>query len=106
MPQTASAKKALRQNKKLQAHNRTYKNRIKKLSRQILDLLKENKQKEASELLPTYYKAVDKAVKRNILPKNTAARRKSVLTKKIAGVSKKETAQEETIAAESSSQAS
>jgi small subunit ribosomal protein S20 len=83
VPQTTSAKKALRQNKKRRARNKTYKNRIKKLSRQISDLVKENKQKEAVELLPGYYKAVDKATRRNILHKNTAARRKSVITRRI-----------------------
>ena len=77
MPQLESAKKALRQSKKHQGRNKKYKNRIKKLYRQILDLSHDGKTKEATKLLPTYYKAIDKATKKNILHKNTAARKKS-----------------------------
>lgn len=39
----------------------------------------------AAELLPTAYKAIDKAAKRGILKKNTASRKKSVLARKVAG---------------------
>ena len=85
MPNLPNAKKALRQSKKHQMRNRQYKNRIKKLYRQISDLSNENKTKEAIKLLPTYYKAVDKAAKKNILHKNTAARKKSFVTKLSAG---------------------
>lgn len=81
MPQLESAKKALRQSKKRQGHNKRYKNRIKKLYRQILDLSHQGKTKEAGKLLPVYYKAIDKAAKKNILHKNTAARKKSFATR-------------------------
>ena len=40
--------------------------------------------KEAEGLLPQAYKAIDKATKRGILKKNTAARKKSQLAKKVA----------------------
>lgn len=40
--------------------------------------------KTAGELLSTAYKAIDKAAKRGILKKNTAARKKSVLARKAA----------------------
>lgn|SRR3989338_1591864 len=83
MPQLQNAKKALRQNISRQAHNRGYKNRIKKLYRQISNLVNEGKKKEATELLPAYYKIIDKAAKKNILSKNTASRKKSVANRKI-----------------------
>lgn len=83
MPNLDNAKKALRQSKKRQAHNRRYKNRIKKIARQIDDLIKDDKNSDAEKILPVFYKAIDKAVKKNILHKNTGARRKSLYSKKI-----------------------
>ncbi|MBU4334019.1 MAG: 30S ribosomal protein S20, partial [Candidatus Omnitrophica bacterium] len=38
---------------------------------------------EAKENLKTIYKKIDKASKRNIIPKNTASRRKSLFSKKL-----------------------
>ncbi len=42
------------------------------------------KKKEAEALIPTLYKAIDKAEKRGIIKQNTAARKKSRLTKALA----------------------
>jgi small subunit ribosomal protein S20 len=39
--------------------------------------------KKAEELLPTAYKAIDKAEKRGVIKKNTAARKKSRLSARI-----------------------
>jgi len=83
MPNLPNAKKSLRQNVKRRAHNKQYKNRIKTVARKIDDLIKEGKKEEASKLLPVYFKAVDKAAKKNILHKNTASRKKSLYSKKI-----------------------
>ena len=55
----------------------------------IDDSIKAGKQKEAEKMLPVYFKAVDKAAKKNILHKNTASRRKSVYAKKASGVQDK-----------------
>ena len=99
MPNSKSAEKSLRQSKKRAAHNKRYKNRIKKIARQIDDTVEAGDKKGAEKLLPTYFKAVDKAAKRNVLHKNTAARRKSLYAKKVNG----KVAQEAT-AAKSSSQ--
>ena len=83
MPITKSAKKALRQNKSRRARNlkqsRLFKDEIKALKK----LIAAKDKKSALEILPKVYKAVDKAVKTNILKKNTAARLKSRLTKMI-----------------------
>lgn len=81
MPITKSAKKALRQNKRRRARNlrqsRAFKDEVKSLKKFIAAKDK----KSANELLPSVYKALDKAVKTNVLKKNTAARLKSRLTK-------------------------
>lgn len=80
MPITTSAKKALRQSKRKRAHNLRYLNRIKVLAKEIKKLTATKKIKEAKELLPKYYKALDKAVKENVVKKNTASRKKSRTT--------------------------
>lgn len=84
MPNLQNAKKALRQSEKREKLNRGYKNRVKKLTREFSDLTKEGKMDEAKKLLPSLYKAIDKATKKNVLHKNTASRRKSSLARAVA----------------------
>jgi len=74
---TKSAKKAIRQNKKHRAQNLVYINKIKKLLKEANALVLQKKNKEAKELLPKVYKALDKAAKIGIIKKNNASRRKS-----------------------------
>ncbi|MBU1045616.1 30S ribosomal protein S20 [Patescibacteria group bacterium] len=81
MPITKSAIKSLRQERRNRASNLRYKKTIKNLQKQILSLKKENKTKEANELLPRFYKIVDKAAKENVIKKNTAARKKSSIAR-------------------------
>ncbi len=83
MPITKSAKKALRQNKKRRACNIRQKNAFKDITKNIKKLALENKKKEAEKLLSKAYKSIDKAYKTGIIKKNTAARKKSRLTKLI-----------------------
>ncbi len=83
MPITKSAQKALRQNKRRRIRNvnqtRSLKDEVKTLKK-----LTANKDKKgAEEALPKVYKALDKAVKTNLLKKNTASRLKSRLTKSV-----------------------
>ena len=73
MPITKSAKKALRQSERRKARNLLIKRKIKKLTKQARKLSLE----DAKKLLPELYQAFDKAAKRGILKKNTAARRKA-----------------------------
>ena len=81
MPISKSGKKSLRKELKGRAYNRKKKLEIKNLKKQIVSLNKEGKTKEAKALLPKFYKAVDKAAKVGVIKKNTAARKKSRLTK-------------------------
>jgi small subunit ribosomal protein S20 len=83
MPITKSAKKALRQNVKRRAKNLIYKNKTKALTKRVKDLISETKTEEAKKLLPQIYKVVDKAAKVGVIKKNTAARKKSGITKLI-----------------------
>ena len=83
MPITKSAKKALRQARKRERRNLLWKNKIKKIKKDIKRLIENKKIAEAKKILPQFYKAVDKAAKNNIIKKNTAAHKKSRLTKLI-----------------------
>lgn len=81
MPITKSAKKALKQSKKQRRENLCRLNAMREIIKKIRKLVIENKKEEALKLLPQVYKAIDKAAKNNVIKKNTAARKKSRLTK-------------------------
>ncbi len=81
MPITKSAKKALRQNERRRKRNLLYKSKIKELRKKIRKLVEQKNIKETEKLLPLYYKAVDKAAKEGVIKKNSAARKKSRITK-------------------------
>jgi len=83
MPITESAKKAIRQSLKRRKRNLIYKNKTKSLIKEVKKLVSQNKIKEAKNLLPQVYKTLDKAAKVGVIKKNTAARKKSRLTKLI-----------------------
>ena len=83
MPITSSAKKALRASKNKRVYNIRRKSDIAEVTKNIKKLVLENKIKEAEKLLPTAYKAIDKAWKTNMIKKNNAANKKSSLAKAI-----------------------
>jgi len=74
---TKSAKKAWRQSLKRKARNLIYKTKIKKLIKEVRNLVLGNKIEEAKKLLPQVYKILDKAAKVRVIKKNTATRKKS-----------------------------
>ena len=77
MPITSSAKKALRQNKKIRAINEKRKKNLK-------DIIKRFKKDLKSETLSLVYQSLDKAAKMNLIKKNKASRLKSRLSHLIA----------------------
>lgn len=99
MPIIEAARKALRQNKTRKAENLMHKKDVKGLIKDLSEFLAklekskdklsaENK-KEIYKKLSDAYKAIDKATKKGILKKNTAARKKSNLAVKINKIEKK-----------------
>lgn len=85
MANTKSAKKAIKTNDRNKLINKVYKTRIKTAKKSLLQKLEgETKEVklECQELLNLYYKRVDLAVKKNLLHKNKAARKKSQMAKK------------------------
>lgn len=98
MPNTRSAKKALRQSKSKQTTNIFWKKRIREVVKEIkkqlktkgtsVDIIKQEEKK--------LYKVVDKAAKNNVIHKNKAKRIKSSLSKKIAVHEKSASGKKET----------
>jgi small subunit ribosomal protein S20 len=81
MPITSSAKKALRQNRTRRAENLLKKEAYKKAVVNYRKLIAAKKMDEARALLPTVFKALDKAAKTKVIEKNKASRLKSRLSK-------------------------
>lgn len=74
---TSSAKKALRASDRKRVFNLRTKVAIDIPLKKFRKFLAEKKSKEAKELVPSLYKALDKAAKRKFIKKNTASRYKS-----------------------------
>jgi small subunit ribosomal protein S20 len=83
MPNTKSAKKALKVSEKKRSRNRRY-NELTKESVKALQALLASEKKDAkkiAEALSSVYSRIDTLEKKNILHANTAARRKSLFAK-------------------------
>ncbi len=80
--------KALRQSEKRAKRNKDVKESIAYLRRMSRKALDEKDVKKAKALAKDTEKAVDKAVQNDVLKKNTAARIKSRLAKKVNALSK------------------
>ena len=88
VPQRKSGIKALRVTKKRRLHNLDIKTDLKKTIKNFQQLVTDKKIDEARAALKLVYKKVDKAAKRNIIHKNTAARRKSHFSKLLQTITK------------------
>jgi len=82
MPQLKNAKKALRKSEKRAIHNDAIKGNIRFLMKKTSKLGQSNDPK-TEENLKAVIKALDKAAQKGILKKNTAARKKSRLIKRV-----------------------
>jgi small subunit ribosomal protein S20 len=74
VPNIKSAKKRVRIAEEKRKKNKGIRTRIKNITRKLKE---EKNPKKAEELLKVAYSAVDKAVKKGVLHKNTAARKKA-----------------------------
>jgi len=83
MPITSSAKKALRSSKRKRVFNLKRKGEMNNTIKEYKKLVLAKKEDEAKKLLPKLQKSIDKAVKTGLIKKNTAARKKSRLMKKL-----------------------
>lgn len=83
MPNTKSSRKRVRQNEKRRIANKAVKSRIKTETKKFGEYIDKNEKEKATEQLSIVCKLLDKATKRNIVTKNTAARRKSLCARKL-----------------------
>ena len=77
MPIIKAQKKSVRQSERRRVYNDRRRREMRSKVKELKELVAQKKYKEANELLPLAYKAIDKAVKRGVIKKNTAARKKS-----------------------------
>lgn len=89
MPNTSSAKKALRQNITARSRNRHFNALYKEALKNLETAIKATDSKKAMELLPVTYSKIDTLVKKNIIHTNNAARKKSALAKRVKALSTK-----------------
>lgn len=82
MPITKSAKKAIRGSARKRAYNDRNKRAMKETIKKVEKAAKDDKS-GAAKMLSGAYAAIDKAAKRGVIKKNTAARKKSRLSKLI-----------------------
>ncbi len=80
MPQRRTAIKELRKNRTRHMQNLDIRSDLKKTLKQFTQTV-EAKKDGAGELLKNVYKKLDKAAKRNVIHKKTAARRKAKFAK-------------------------
>ncbi len=83
MPNLANAKKALRQSDKRAQRNKIVKAEIKSLRVKLRKMIDAANTKEAQAIAQVICKKLDKAQQKNIYKKNTVARYKSRLMKKV-----------------------
>jgi small subunit ribosomal protein S20 len=81
MPIIKSAKKRVKTIEKKTAQNRIWKDKLKNTIKDMEKAVKVGDNEAAAEQLKETKKVIDKAVTRNIIHKNNAARKKSRLTK-------------------------
>jgi small subunit ribosomal protein S20 len=86
MANTSSAKKAIRVTARKTVINLRTRRAFKEARKAVLKAIAEKDKKTAQSLLPSAYKAIDKAAKANVLHKNTAGRYKAGLAKSIKGL--------------------
>lgn len=86
MPIIKSAKKAAKQSLVKRDRNYLTRTALRKALRAFNDAVKAGKKAEAQKLLVPAYKIIDTAAKKKVLEKNTAARRKSLLARNLAGM--------------------
>lgn len=85
MPNTETAKKALRQNVRRRARNLAKQRQVKTVTKGYRRLVESGDLEGAKQQLISVYKTLDKAAKTKIITKNKASRLKSKLARKLAG---------------------
>ncbi len=88
MPHSNQAKKRLRQDEKRRLLNKAAVSRMKTQVKRTTAVLAEGDVAAAKESLRLAMKRIDKAAKKNVIHKNTAARKKSLLSRRLRDLEK------------------
>jgi small subunit ribosomal protein S20 len=88
MANTSSAKKAKRVSLRRHVFNTRRKKTMKDMVKEVSKLIAAKKMKDIQKALPALVQSIDKAAKNGTIEKNTAARMKSRVAKRIAALSK------------------
>ncbi len=86
MATSKSAKKSYKQADRRRVFNLRVLRSLKKVMKEAKSLIIKKDKKAVEAVMPTVYKAIDKATKRGILKKNNASRKKSRLMTAIAKI--------------------
>ncbi len=89
MPIKKSAKKYMRVTERKTEKNRKIKGAFRSAIKKTQECLSKNEIEKAQESLKKSIKAIDKAIQKKVLKKNTGARKKSRLNKKVKELAKK-----------------
>lgn len=84
MPLIKSAIKRARQNETRRARRAPVKSYMKTMVRKFTVALKEGKKDDAQKMLSEVYSSIDMAAKKNLIHRNTAARKKSLMNRMLA----------------------
>ncbi len=84
MPNITAAKKSVRADERKRGFNDRKRRLMRENVKAFRKLVTDKKFDEATALLSTVYKMIDKAAKGGILKKNTASRKKSVMARLLA----------------------
>ena len=87
MANIRSAAKRARQTEVRTERNRAVKSRVKTFKKNVLEALQNGDKEAATKNLRAFSSAVDLAVKGNVVHKNSAARQKSALSKRLGAAS-------------------
>ncbi len=83
MPNLKSSIKRMKTSREKHEQNKAEKSALKTIIKKILTSVDEQKTDEAVTMLKTAFSAIDRAAKKNIIHKNNAARKKSLLSTKV-----------------------
>lgn len=86
MANTRSAEKRARQTEKRTLRNRALKSRIKTFRKRVQSSAEGGNKSESDKELALYFSVLDRAVKSNVIHKNTAARYKSNAARLVAAI--------------------
>jgi small subunit ribosomal protein S20 len=81
MPNTANAKKAMRQTEKRRLHNRALRTTLRNLIKRCRVAIAAGEQEAAKSAFQAAVKKLDQSASKNLIHKNSAARTKSRLSK-------------------------